>query len=139
MFYEIKLDVTRPDDSGAMKKFKEHYIVDAETHGDAEQIGYKIYSADNVEVDVFAVYRSQIREITNKKEEDKPFFLAKITQIYVDEVTGKEKEMKYPMLVCAEDITKANLFMVQYLKQGYDDMRLDEIKRTKIIDYIPYE
>lgn len=140
MLYEIKIKVGKEDEKGHLKEVKEHYILDAETHGEAEEIGYKLYGDNpHAKIDVFAVSRSQIREIVNNKEEDKPFFMAVVTQLYIDETTEKEKELKYPMLVCAKDLTEANIFMVQYLKQGYTDMRLDAIKRTKILDYIPYE
>lgn len=86
----------------------------------------------------FAIYRSKIREIINQKEDDKPFFKATVIDIFTDEVTGKEKETKYEILVCAESVAEATAITNEYLKQGYD-LRLDEIKRVKIVDYIQYK
>lgn len=132
MLYEIKLKVVRPNNTGEEKEFKEHYILDAETHGDAEAVGYKLYPDHTV--DVFAVFRSDIHEIINEKEDDKPFFKATVVDIMTDD-NGKEKEMKYQMLVCAKDITEANAIISEYLRQGYN-MRLDSLRRIKIVDYL---
>lgn len=135
MLYEIKLNAEKTLDSGEQKKVREHYIVDAELHGEAEKIGYELYP--NLSIDVFAVYRSDIAEIVNEKEDDKPFFKATVIDVSTDLDSGKEKELKYQMLVCAKDIVEATAIMNEYMKQGYD-MRLDGIKRVKIIDYIKH-
>ncbi len=135
MLYEIKVNVEKPDDGGEMKVHKEHYILDAELHGEAEAAGYQLYDGMRGEVDVVAVFRSDIKEIVNNKEENKPFFKATVVDVTTDIDTGKEKEMKYSMLVCAKDIVEATDLMQEQLKQGYD-MRLDAIRRVKILDYL---
>lgn len=136
MLYEIKLSVEKTLDSGEQKTVKEHYICDAELHGDAEKTGFELYP--NLQIDVFAVFRSDIKEIINEKEDDKPFYKATVIDVQTDLDTGKEKELKYQMLVCASDIVEATAIMNEYLKQGYD-MRLDGIRRVKILDYIKYQ
>lgn len=128
MLYEIKLSVSKED-----KIAKEHYILDAVNHGDAEKQGYEIYPT-GTEIDVFAVFRSDIKEIVNKKEYDKPFFKATVIDVFTDD-SGKEKETKYQMLVCAKNIMEATTMMEQYLQQGYD-MRLDAIRKVRIVDYL---
>lgn len=128
MLYEIKLNVSKED-----KIIKEHYILEAVNHGDAEKIGYEIYPT-GTDIDVFAVFRSDIKEIVNNKEVDKPYFKATVIDIFTDD-SGKEKETKYQMLVCAADIMEATTYMESYLKQGYD-MRLDAIRKVKIVDYL---
>lgn len=134
MLYETKLSVEKPGDKGESKIVKEHYIMDAETHGDAENTAYKLYDGLKGELDVFAVFRSDIREIINEKEDDKPFFKATVIDITIDD-SGKEKETKYQMLVCASNIVEATSIIQEYLKQGYN-MRLDGIRRVKIVDYV---
>lgn len=89
----------------------------------------------NGECDVFAISQSKIIEIVNNKEDDKPFFKATIIKTYTDDA-GNEKEMKYIVLVCAEDITDANKLMQDYMRQGLEDMRLDAIQKTKILDIL---
>jgi len=92
----------------------------------------------NQAIDVFSIRRSDIREIINNKEDGKPFYKATVIDVFTDDKTGKEKETKYFMLVCAKDTVEATLLATEYLKQGYN-LRLDEVKRIKIIDYLPYQ
>ena len=136
MLFEAKLKVEKTLDSGEVKEITEHYILDAELFAEAETIMFEQYP--NQKIDVFAVFRSKIREIINDKEDDKPFYKATIIDIFTDENTGKEKETKYELLVCAESVAEATAITTEYLKQGYN-LRLDEIKRIKIVDYIPYQ
>lgn len=132
MFYEIKLKVNQIADSGEEKEVIERYITDVEFFAEAEAKGIELY---NGECDVFAISQSKIIEIVNKKEDDKPFFKATIIKTYTDDA-GNEKEMKYNVLVCAKDITEANKLMQDYMRQGLEDMRLDAIQKTKIIDIL---
>lgn len=132
MLYELKLKTKKLADNGEEKEVVERYITDVEFFAEAEAKGMEQY---NGECDVFAITQSKIIEIVNKKEDDKPFFKATIIKEYTDDA-GNEKEMKYPVLVCAKDITEANKLMQDYMRQGLEDMRLDAIQKTKIIDIL---
>ncbi|MCX4278955.1 DUF4494 family protein [Muribaculum sp.] len=136
MFFEAKLRVEKTLDTGEQKEVKEHYIMDAELFAEAEKMMFELYP--NQKIDVFSIGRSDIREIINEKEDDKPFFKATVIDVFTDDESGKEKETKYYMLVCAENTVEATLLVNEYLKQGYN-LRLDGIKRVKIIDYLPYQ
>ena len=136
MFFEAKLRVEKTLDTGEQKEVKEHYIMDAELFAEAEKMMFELYP--NQKIDVFSIGRSDIREIINEKEDDKPFFKATVIDVFTDDESGKEKETKYYMLVCAENTVVATLLVNEYLKQGYN-LRLDGIKRVKIIDYLPYQ
>ncbi len=135
MLYEIKTVVTKTSDKGEPKSVREHFILDAELHGEAEKVGFNLYP--NTDVDVVAVFRSDVHEILNEKEEDKPFFKAVVVDVVEDD-NGNEKEMKYQLLVCATDLVAATDIVSEHIKQGYN-MRLDSIRRTKIADYISYD
>lgn len=132
MFYEIKLKTNRENDKGEMKEVKEHFILDADLFCEAEAKGMELY---NGSCDVFSITRSKIREIVNAKQEDKPFFRATLTDIFVND-DGTEKETPYPVLVCAADITEANRLMEDYMRQGMQDFRLEGITKTKILDVL---
>lgn len=132
MLYELKLKIKKLADNGEEKEVIERYITDVEFFAEAEAKGMEQY---NGKCDVFAITQSKIIEIVNKKEDDKPFFKATIIKEYTDDA-GNEKEMKYPVLVCAKDITEANKLMQDYMRQGLEDMRLDAIQKTKIIDIL---
>lgn len=135
MLYEIKLKVVKTLDDGQQKEVKEHYICDAELHGEAETIGYNLYPGQTV--DVVAVFRSDVREIINNPEDGELCFKATVVDVYTDG-NGKEKELKYPMLLFANNFNEATQLANEYLKQGYD-MTLDSVKRIKILDYIKHE
>lgn len=132
MLYEIKLKVKQQTDNGDEKEVVERYITDVELFAEAEAKGMEQYNGD---CDVFSIARSKVIEIVNKKEEDKPFFKATIISTFVD-YNDNEKENKYYNLVCASDITEANKLMQEHMRQGLQDMRLDAIQKTKIIDVI---
>ena len=132
MFYEIKLKVEKDNSKGEKKEVIEHYITDVELFAEAEAKGVEQYNGN---CDVLYITRSNVVEIVNEKEEDKPFYKATLIDIFIDD-NGNEKETKYYNLVCAKDITEANRLMQEHMRQGLKDMRLDAIQKTKIIDLI---
>lgn len=132
MFYEIKLKVDKDNGKGEMKGVVEHFITDVGLFAEAEAKGLEQYNGN---CDVTSITRSNVVEIVNEKEEGKPFYKATITSTFTDE-NGDEKENKYYNLVCAKDITEANRLMQEHMRQGLEDMRLDAIQKTKIIDLI---
>lgn len=138
MFYEIKLKVEKENSKGEMKEVIEHFITDVELFAEAEANGLEQYNRleqYNGNCDVFSITRSNVVEIVNEKEEGKPFYKATLIDIFIDD-NGNEKETKYYNLVCAKDITEANRLMQEHMRQGLNDMRLDGIVKTKIIDLI---
>lgn len=132
MFYEIKLKVDKENDKGEMKEVIERFITDVELFAEAEAKGLEQHNGN---CDVFSITRSNVVEIVNEKEEDKPFYKATLIDIFIDD-NGNEKETKYYNLVCAKDITEANRLMQEHMRQGLNDMRLDGIVKTKIMDLI---
>lgn len=132
MFYEIKLKVEKENSKGEMKEVIEHFITDVVLFAEAEKKGFEQY---NGYCDVISITRSNVVEIVNEKEEGKPFYKATLIDIFIDD-NGNEKETKYYNLVCAKDITEANRLMQEHMRQGLNDMRLDAIQKTKIIDLI---
>lgn len=138
MFYEIKLKVEKENSKGEMKEVIEHFITDVELFAEAEAKGLEQYiglEQYNGNCDVFSITRSNVVEIVNEKEEGKPFYKATLIDIFIDD-NGNEKGTKYYNLVCAKDITEANRLMQEHMRQGLNDMRLDGIVKTKIMDLI---
>lgn len=132
MLYEFRLKTVKTLDDGQQKDVKEHYICEAELHGEAEAMGYKLYP--DTEVDVTSVGRSDVREIINNPEDGEYCYKAVVIDVYTDD-NGKEKELKYPMLLFADDFSKATAKINEYLAQGYN-MTLDSLRRVKILDYL---
>lgn len=111
MFYEIKLKVDKENDKGEMKEVIERFITDVELFAEAEAKGLEQYNGN---CDVFSITRSNVVEIVNEKEEDKPFYKATLIDIF----------------------TEANRLMQEHMRQGLNDMRLDGIVKTKIMGLI---
>lgn len=131
MFYEIKLKVAKENSKGEMKEVKEHFITDVTFFAEAEVKGIELY---NNQADVYSVTRSKIKEIINEKKDEHPFFKAVVVDTFTND-DGSEKEIQYSILVCAKDIQEANKLVEEYLNQGFD-MKLKEIKETKILDVL---
>ena len=135
MYYDIKLSVEKEVPSKNMgttlKVVTEQYICDTDNVGSAF---YKVMELYNNECEVLSVSASKIQEIVNDKVEDKPFFKAKLSDVYTND-EGEEKESQFVVLVCAKDITEAHSLMQEYIKQGYD-MQMIGINKTKILDII---
>lgn len=91
----------------------------------------KALEACGMKGDVIAVYQSQIKEIVNGKEHDKPLFKATLVQDFVTD-SGATKELKYRVLVHADSFQEANDLLRDYVKQGLEDMRIDAINKTRI-------
>lgn len=136
MYYEITDRVKRVKDDGTEKEVNERYITDCLTFAEAEQKGMEAYSADNTDGDVVAVKRSNVREIVNENEEKQHYFKATIVDTFIDDKTEKEKELRYYVLIRADDISEATAKAKEYMRQGLQDMRLDGIVKTNILELL---
>jgi hypothetical protein len=132
MLYEFKLKVNKVNEKGDEKEVTEHFITEDEVFAGAEVKAYNLY---NGECDVFAITRSKIREIVNEKQEDEFFYKVTLIDVFIDD-NGKEKENKYYVLIAAKNMDDANKKAAGYMKQGLQDMKLDAIAKTKILDLI---
>ena len=135
MFYEITAEVEKTLENGLFKKVKEQYITDCLLFTEAENKALEYLKAFyDGEIDITAIKRSKVIEIVNETESEY-YFRATVVQTQLDD-NGNEKELKYQLLVSAPDINKATVLMQNHLQQGLDDMRLDALVKTKIIDII---
>ena len=136
MYYEITDRVKRVKDDGTEKEVNERYITDCLTFAEAEQKGMEAYSADNTDGDVVAVKRSNVKEIVNENEDKQHYFKATIVDTFIDDNTEKEKELRYYVLIRADNLTEATSKANDYLRQGLSDMRLDGIMKTNILELL---
>lgn len=138
MFYQIKVKFDSINESGKTVTKNEEYLVkDCLLHAEAEQKGYEYtseYQSDNP--DVTSVKRSNIREFINDEPTevfDWNIYVATICDIFIDEVSGKEKELKYHVGVYATSIADATKLVHDYMRQGLNDMKYIAVKETKIL------
>ena len=132
MYYEITVKARRTTGKGAEKEVTERYITDCDLFSEAEAGGLHLLAEDNLEGDVVAIKRSNVREIVNEGEDKEFFFRATIVDIFIDD-NGREKETKYNMLVKADSLAEATSKTKEFLRQGYGDLSLDGVVKTKIL------
>lgn len=140
MFYHIKINYESLNEQGENVNKNEEYLVkDCELHAEAEQRGYEYASEYQFnEPDITSVKRSNIREFVNEDpdEDETIIYDAIIADVYINEKTGKEKELKYHVGVFAKNMDDATKKVYEYMKQGMTDMRFIGVKETKIVEII---
>lgn len=135
MIHELQVQFTKIDKNGNDKVVKEKYLVGvALNFGDAETQGYE-HCDGETDLDVVSVKRSKIKEIINKRSNDKE-------NIYVSDVAdvrtnddGEEVEITYKVALFADNMDDAYLKVKEWIKQGYDMVMLG-VKKVKYKDVI---
>lgn len=135
MLYEITTKVKKTQEDGSEKEVTERYITDCELFAEAEHAGMHSYADYQQEGDVIAIKRSNVREIVNESDDKEHYYKATIVTKTIDE-NMNEKEQKYYVLIKADNLTEANSKANEYMRAGLDDMVLDGLVKTKIIDKI---
>lgn len=135
MYYEITTKVVRTQEDGTKKEVAERYLADCETFTEAEKMGAETYADYSLDGDVVAVKRSNVKEIVNEDEEKEHYFKATIIDTFTAD-NGKEKELRYYVLIRANDLGEATAKANEYMRQGLQDMRLDGIVKTKILELL---
>ena len=140
MFYHIKINYESLNEKGEnVNKTEEYLVKNCELHAEAEQRGYEHASEYQFnETDITSVKRSNIREFVNEvaNEDENIIYDAIIADIYINENTGKEKELKYHVGVFAKSVSDATKKVYEYMNQGLNDMRFIGVKETKIVEII---
>lgn len=132
MYYDIRLKVTKDTPKGE-KEVTERYLTDCGLFAEAETKGLEMY---NGACDVVAISRSAVREIVNPDEKGKrAYYRATLADIFTED-DGTEKEQKYPVLIAADTVAEATHMAEEYMRQGLQDMRLDGVVKTKILDIV---
>lgn len=134
MIYEGTITYTKVDETGKSVNCKESYVLEDKLSFAEVESFLLNYFGSFENVDVVAVKRSNIKEIVNQKtSEDDKIYKATVCDIFLNEDTGKEKELRYDILLFALNIEKAHAFVSAYLSQGYN-MVLKSLKETKYVD-----
>lgn len=134
MIYEATITYITRDNNGNDKQAKESFIIDnVETFAQVEELLYQEFQ-NLTDIDVIAIKRSNINEIIKRcSNADEKIWLANIVQMFVDE-NGVEKEMRYKFAFFSLNTDTAFQYVKEYLKQGYTDMELVGLKKTRFQD-----
>lgn len=133
MLIEVKVKVARVID-GKTRKRTETYLVDKEFFAEAELQVLDYLNQERNDgliegCDIQSLKQSQIKEVATQFNGEFTY-IATLKDIWLD-TDGTEKDLKYKVLLWAEDLTDANRNIHQLARQGYD-MLIEGIKQ---VDY----
>ena len=136
MLVEVKVKTARTVDNKTRKK-TETYLLEKEFFSEAE---YKVTSDLTEEVnsklldsyEIQSLRISPIKEVVQTNGNNS--FIATLKDVWVD-TDGTEKQLKYKVLLWADNLTEANQNAQALARQGYD-MQIEGIKQ---VDYFYIE
>lgn len=129
MLYDIKLIREKETPKGELKQVCESYLYDAELVAQCEAKSLEEYP----DCEVICVCRSKIIEIVNENVREGAYYKAKITETTINE-DGSESSRSYIVLCNADSLPKATTIFQEYLKSGLENLTIESITKTKIID-----
>lgn len=128
MFFQARIQHENIDG----KVVKEEYLVDAESFTETEARLVKTFGV--VTDDVISIRRSPIAELFHEHDAG-DFYRAKVVQEFTDD-NGSGKQSRWYFGLRALSTEEATKRVLAQLSEGYNDMKLSDIIRTKIIDVI---
>ena len=123
MYYKIK--VSNPNEKGIIT-----YLTDAEHFAEAAYKITKIATQDS-EVEEIKLMKNFKPAINEKFDQKNKLYMVKVAEDI--EIDGKVKTIKYELPAFANDSISLYDIVNDYLKQGFDNMRLTTISETKWI------
>lgn len=133
ILFKVKAKYDKTLDSGLIKTVTEDYLVEAETWGEAEEIGYKeleSYVSGEFGIVDIALYKTE-KVLDNIGSR---FFKVHLAYIVLDAKTGAEKRTMLNMLVQADDIDTAKQCVVDDMKGTMIDYEIPKIEEVNIQD-----
>ena len=128
ILFKVKAKYDKTLDSGLIRTVTEDYLVQAETWGEAEEIGYKElkpYISGSLAIVDISLYKTEIGS---------RFFKVHLAYIVLDAKTGAEKRTMLDMLVQADDIDTAKQCVVDDMKSTMIDYEIPKIEEVNIQD-----
>ena len=135
--FEVKSRRVVMDKNGNDKSVTEAFFLEnCVSWADAEAKMLKYYNCEN---EVVAMAISKVMEVVNNPTDEEKLdlyvFRAILVSTFEDE-DGNTKETKYPILVWAKNVENAMSIVTEFIKQGYSDMTLTAITKTRIVEVI---
>lgn len=131
MLHEIRCLHEIETPKGEMKQVSELYLYDAELVSQCE-----VRMLEEIpDCEVTSVMRSKIIEVVNENVRGGHYYKGKITETTVTD-DGSESSRSYIVLCNAESVPEATKIFEEYIKCGLNDMVLDSVTKTKIVDIL---
>lgn len=135
MFHEVILTRIIQDNKGFDKSVTEKYFTEnKEFLAESEQA---LMQEFNGECEVTMVKQSNLREFVNGRENgDQSIYIVTLEALFINEATGEESATKYNVGLFATSTPEAMSIAMDYCAQGFEDLNIVSVKRTKWIDVI---
>ena len=138
-WFETVISYEKTAEEGKIVKVKEHYLIDALSHAEAEnRIIEEMRPFISGEFKVDRVNRKKINEMFFNENGDK-WYRAKVMFVSLDEEKGIEKKTPVTMLVQATDIKEALNGITEGMQGSMADYEIAAITETPIMDIYKYE
>lgn len=138
-WFETVINYEKTAEEGKIVKVKEHYLIDALSHAEAEnRIIEEMKPFISGEFKVDRVNRKKINELFFNENGDK-WYKAKVMFVSLDEEKGIEKKTPVTMLVQANDIKEALNGITEGMKGSMADYEIAAITETPIMDLYVYD
>ena len=139
LWFECKVRYEKLQESGAVKKVNEPYLVDALTFTEAEnRIIDEITPYISGEFSISAVKKTKIAEIFFDESGDR-YYMAKVNFVSLDEKSGNEKKVANFILVQASDFEDALKNFKKGMEGTMSDYELVSLAETMIMDVFPLD
>lgn len=138
-WFETVIDYEKIAEEGKVVKVKEHYMVDALTHAEAENriIAEQLPFVSGA-LGVMKVQRKKISEVFYH-DGCKTWYKAKLMFTVFDEEKGIEKNTPSTILVEADDVEQAIAHIKMGMKGSMASWKVYSITETPILDLYKYE
>ena len=137
--FECKIRYMKPDErSGKDVRVTETYLFDAITYTEAEERIYKeMPEIISGEFAIASIRKAKYADVLPSEDGDR-WFKTKVSFLWVDENSGKEKRISQLILVLASDIKDAIDKVVAGLNgDDLDDFQVNMVMETPIMDFFP--
>ena len=139
MYFDTSVKFRKTDEQGVNKLVTESYIVSALSFSEAESNineQMKVYVGEDFKI--VNIKLTNYLEIAAFEDTDK-WFKSKVSLLYFDEESGKEKKSNIYMLVQANDAKNAYDNTIATLKGTISDFTIPSVSETKIVEVFEYK
>lgn len=140
MWFECKIRYDRLTDEGLSKKVTEQYVVDALSYTEAEKNIIRFAAEIIPEViEIRAIKEATYSEIFFSEDDAEKWYKTKISFIFIDERTGKERRTNVLYLVQANDISNAISNVKEIMSKSMSDYTIQSMALTQILDVFEHK
>ena len=134
-WFEVKVSVDRPDESGMTRKVKELYCVNALsfTEAEARTMERLIDCEGEVVEEKIASYKEVL---SRPDEESEKWYKCKVVLITINEHTGKPKRTSVYYLVNADSTAGAESVVKDFYNSSSQDYEIAAIAETSVLEIV---